>query len=164
MTAARGINAATLYFTSKANSYGVVTNRWYDGIAAPFKLLKGSIHFIRISEVRRFEYLKDKCSHQSFYQCLSSKMMTAKDCSQHGEPCTVFSLPGKTPSSDFPQCSNNKSLDCQKSLFHKLSHEDNECKLKRLCDVEEYSVFEETDVLTESVQVWSLAQFSSVCD
>ena len=90
--------------------------------------------------------------------------MTAKDCSQHGEPCTVFSLPGKTPSSDFPQCSNNKSLDCQKSLFHKLSHEDNECKLKRLCDVEEYSVFEETDVLTESVQVWSLAQFSSVCD
>ena len=140
------VTEATLYFTTEENSYGVVMDRWFDGMPGEFKLIKGRTHFIKIIGVRRYEYLKSKCTHETFYQCLATRMNSSKRCLKYEDPCTPWSLPGRKPLEEFPLCKSPESVDCNKKLFLELYYggkcKERERKEKKTCFVQEYSVEE----------------------
>ena len=118
-------------------------DRWFDGIPGEFKLIKGRTHFIKIIGVIRYEYLESKCSPETFYQCLATRMNSSKRCLEYGDPCTPWSLPGRKPLEEFPLCKSPESEVCHKKLFLEL-HYGGECKekVKRTCLVQEYTVEE----------------------
>ena len=135
------VTETTLFFTSEENSYGVVMDRWFDGRPGELKLIKGRTHFIKIIDVRQYDYLKSKCSRKTFYQCLATRMNGSKRCSKYGDPCSPWSLPGRKPLEEFPLCKSPESVDCNKKLCLELYH-GGKCKMEKTCFVQEYSVEE----------------------
>ena len=104
---AMNITKPTLYFTTKENSYGATMNRWFEGKAEPFiRLKRGKYRGIKITGVKRFEYLNDKCSKESFYQCMSNRLKKSHKC---GEKCTLRSLPDY----NYNECNSTRSQLCQ---------------------------------------------------
>ena len=98
------IKGVTLYLTSERNLYGAVYLRWLDGEAKPFNLKMGKYHNIHINEIRRYEYLKDKCKDTSFYRCLGSNLIHSLSCRLGDNPCGLESLPTKSKYLDYPIC------------------------------------------------------------
>ena len=72
-----------LTFTSEANAYGSILNKWNDGIVDTKHELKIGYHrFIHLTEVRTFEYVDWQCSPQSYYECLGQLACDFPECSR----------------------------------------------------------------------------------
>ena len=130
------VQGTTLFITSENNSYGVVLNKWLDGNVQPFQLKRGVLHNIMITNVKRYQYLKEKCQSLSFYGCLGQKWMDENVCKINKTSCSPFSTPVKT----IPLCPQSMTLeDCK----HKLAIGD--CMDKLPCITEEYIIKENGD-------------------
>ena len=91
--------APYLTFTSEANAYGSILNKWNDGIVDTKHELKIGYHrFIFVTEVRTFEYVDWHCSPQSYYECLGQLACDFPECSRSVHKlnffCFLFDMPG----------------------------------------------------------------------
>ena len=141
------IKGVTLYLTSERNLYGAVYLRWFDGEAKPFNLKMGKYHNIQINEVRRYEYLKDKCKDTSFYRCLGSNLIHNLSCRLGDDPCALESLPTKTKYLDYPIClksypKTRKQKDCFNHIGDIWNGKKGECKDLTPCHVQIYGMRE----------------------
>ena len=88
------------FITSKANSFGPVVGRWYDGQVDEIKIVKqdqrgkgGREKQVKIVGLTKILHVQDRCSEQSYYQTLAGHFIT-KDFggynltySQYERPC-----------------------------------------------------------------------------
>ena len=119
------------YFTSENNAYGIVTSMWKNGKATRIHIDKGMAKDISL-KAKKHRYLEtyNKCSKESYYECLSRKIMAAKK-------CTSVSLPF------LPICKDDK-IDDNISAWKFHNHLKNVTKdcnncLTKLCTTLEYS-------------------------
>ena len=137
------VQGSTLFITSENNSYGVVLTRWLDGNVQPFQLKRGGLHDIMITNVKRYQYLKEKCQDMSYYGCLGQKLKDEK-CKIEGTDCSPISTPVKT----FPLCPHNMTMkDCKYKFVV------GDCMEKLPCITEEYIIQEDEDWSGESMKI-----------
>ena len=130
------VQGSTLFITSENNSYGVVLTRWLDGNVQPFQLKRGGLHDIMITNVKRYQYLKENCQSLSFYGCLGQKLTNENICKIKGTSCSPISTPVKT----FPLCPLNMTFnDC------KYTSLTSDCMEKLPCITEEYTIQEDEE-------------------
>ena len=131
-------NNPTLYLTTQENSYGVVSNRWWNGRAEPFEIT-GGFRNIQINSIQKYENLPGTCSHDSFAQCAGSKIRKKHQCLENGLTCAPVSLPRQNTINNYPICQSKKILmDCTNYLWSQLEH----CLGKKPCYVQEYNLQE----------------------
>ena len=113
------------FFTSENNAYGIVTYMWKNGKVTRIHINKGMAKGI-ILQAKKHRYLQtnNMCSKESFYECLSKKIMETED---PAEKCSSVSLPF------LPLCENDE-------IYHNISSLafGNKC-LTKLCTTLEYS-------------------------
>ena len=128
----------TLYRTSENNSYGATMFQWFDGEIEPFKLTKG-FHILQIPQTRRYEFM-ERCSKESFFECVASKLISKKSCQVNNQLCSPLSLPSGKHLVDIPICQNrNESLKCWKEINEMVLPP---CMAQKSCSVQEYSTAE----------------------
>ena len=126
------IQEATVYTTSETNSYGAVLGKWYNGKVKPIQLQRGEYTSIVTTKMTRYEYLENKCSQTSYYECLGEKIWQQKNCQLNGIQCQPIS----TPLKKIPVCQTNNSLFCLQSMLQA----EQECVGLMPCITEEYTV------------------------
>ena len=134
------LKEAILYVTSDRNSYGAVTLRWFDGEAKPFYIKMGQYHNIQIYNIKRYEFLKDKCKETSFYHCMGSNLVNSQKCKLNGHPCGPYSLPTSNKYLDFPICHNKTA--CLERVSNIWTGKVGECKSIIPCHVQVYDMQE----------------------
>ena len=134
---------AKLLLTSQQNSYGLVTNHWYEGNVEPIWLKNGAKQNLRITETRMYEYLKGTCTQTSFYECLAKKLQESDICHVNDNTCAPFSLPGKDFIHDWPLCPVDTVNNCHDN-FSKVAFI--ECRKEKSCFVTEYSLKESSSI------------------
>ena len=136
------IESANLYVTAEKNSYGAVSERWFDGEVVPFQLEKGILHPIKITEVKRYKYVgrrMERCTEKSFYECWAPKLSLCSQCYENDKICAPYSLPSEEKFEDIPICHSNITLQCYAQWFPYIE----QCFGQRPCSVQEYVVHEE---------------------
>ena len=124
------------FFTSENNAYGIVTNMWKNGKVTRVHINKGMAKDV-ILKAKEHRYLQtnNRCSKESFYECLSKKIMEAK-LEDPAEKCTSVSLPF------LPMCEKdtiNGNISGWEYINHlKKFNNGNKCLIK-LCTTLEYS-------------------------
>ena len=126
-----------LFFTSKENSYGAVTGKWYDGKVNIMYLDRMRNLPLTLSKITGYTNLQSSCTEQSYYECLGSGLKMSQECAIHGGVCHVASL----PSTQFPDCKTNTSYKCSSDLFWKI-FTSKECRSDGIkkCTTMEYQV------------------------
>ena len=135
-----------IYVTSEDNSYGLVTNRWYDGKVPEPLLPKGAFSFERkyqqleITEVLQYDNLNFLCSQESYYKCLARRFAETKpeaseNCSQVSlcSPCTLPAIRNIV----IPLCKTEEEKKCYQNVLMELKTDQDKHCLK-LCQVKEF--------------------------
>ena len=129
-----------MFFTSEANSHGVISKKWLDGKVEEVNIKRGKLQRLKISQITKHNYIGGRCTEQPYYDCLSSKLVEAGStvCAQYGGFCKVASLP--EPSGAIPNCSTLSSKNCSLNLFTEIMYHSQQCRREgdRLCTIIEY--------------------------
>ena len=141
----------TVILTSEKNAYGVVVNKWYDGMASQEKAKNGMKFFI--NEVTEYRKMEGTCSNQSYFECLADRLVNmdqklnkkALQHCQHRTLCSSLSLP-PVGSHHIPICNNNDGsgyFDSADSCFLDLLSElraSQDIHCQKACTVKGYKV------------------------
>ena len=139
---------AEFMFTSELNAYGIVGDRWFDGLIANAEKriqdVLNQTHDFKI--IGRTEYRNIRpCSDDSYYECLGKifanpeffKMRGSKNqCIFDDKQCTPFSLPNNE---NTPLCSLNVRKSCSAMFWALQESGTRQCK-KKTCNTEEYNL------------------------
>ena len=132
------VSEIQMYVTSKENSYGAIIYQWFDGHVDPLKLKRNSFNLVQIEKIRRYQYISSTCSHNSFFECVSSEISNLQKCFQNGQTCSPFSLPLEFQPLSLPSevvaCTNNASQCWEKIVEHAFPI----CMSRKSCEVQEY--------------------------
>ena len=154
---------AELFFTTEANSYGLSyaysrldKGTWFDGKVQPYTLKKQTQHWIDITKVTAYEYLRSKCSNQSFYQWVSTRLVELSTTSRdrfNNQTCRMLSnvpcssnvtLPSSDPFIDLPPCNSEAAADCYylivRDIFEDIFDESGSAMTAITCSIQEYEL------------------------
>ena len=139
-----------MFFTSEANSHGVITKKWLDGKVKEEGILLGKFQRLNIAKITKQNYMRGRCTDQPYYDCLRSRLVEAGStvCSQYGGFCRVASLP--EPDGPIQKCSTQSAHNCSLNLFTEIMFHSQECRRpdEKLCTTVE---FESDEYKEESV-------------
>ena len=124
------------YFTSENNAYGIVANMWKNGEVTRMHINKGMAKDINL-KAKEYRYLQtnNRCSKESFFECLSKRIMEAK-LKDSAEKCSLVSLPF------LPMCENaniNHNISALAFINHLKNFSNGDNCLTKLCTTLEYS-------------------------
>ena len=125
-----------VYFTTEANAYGAVAQRWFDGVVTRLQLMKEKHVHVYLDDIHKHNYLSQQCSDRSFYQCLASNLANAKHCESYGGLCNAVSL----PSVRYPPCPTLATKNCSLNAFWMAFDNEYGCKLEKSCRTMEYRI------------------------
>ena len=143
------LTGVTVISTSEKNAYGVVVNKWYDGMASQEKAKNGMKFFI--NEVTEYRKMEGSCSNQSYFECLADRLVNMdhqwnkKAHCQQWTLCSSLSLP-PVGSHHIPICNRNDGsgyFDSADSCFLELVSElraSQDIHCQKACRVKGYKV------------------------
>ena len=141
-------NSAWLFITSKANLYGSVISRWYEGALNIVNLRKGSKYNVMISETHEFKNLPSSCSQDSYYQCLVERFASVDfvksfNVTINGSQCTYSNicLPLSLPlaNNDLTMCDNEFDTFCFQDAIDRMQ-KDQHKYCKKSCNIKEFKM------------------------
>ena len=137
-----------MFFTSEANSHGVIAKKWLDGKVKPEYILLGKLQRMNIAKITKQNYMRGRCTDQPYYDCLRSRLVEAGStvCSQYGGYCRVASLP--EPDGPIQNCSTLSAHNCSLNLFTEIMFHSQECKRpdEKLCATVEFEMDDYKDI------------------
>ena len=115
-----------IFFTSEKNSYGVVHNWWRNGKVMKIQVDKNTFQTIALKQ-ELYQYMEtathNKCSYESYYECIS-RIIAAN------LKCSLISLPS------LPICKHNQS---KEEFWSNWETATEQCPMNLLCNTLEYS-------------------------
>ena len=112
------IPGVIVIFSSEANSYGALLTDWLEGDTIYMHKVKG-FNMIQIQPQKVIRLHSQKCNSESYYECLSSKLVRA-DFSHCPRRCAAVSI----ISEDMPICATEAEYKCGYQIVRKI-HQDN---------------------------------------
>ena len=147
---------AVFAFTSEENSYGMLYNRWFDGLVdGPITLNFGQSSSIEIVEVIEYSNLDTQfystCSQDSYYHCLVKRFskldfnLIKNTTTYNGVGCPFrnICLPNSLPEDQIPLCDNVVDLNCYHKVLQELKSTQQE-NCKKLCLAKEFKTMSRT--------------------
>ena len=116
-----------IFVTSEKNSYGVVQNDWRDGKIFKTEIIKGMNRFYELKPIR---HKNSKCSHESYYDCMSR--VIAENLKESSSTCSMFSLPSLNV------CKINKTNYETEQFWTIFNNVHDQCSIK-MCITLEYN-------------------------
>ena len=108
------IPEAVLIFSSENNSYGAIFTNWLEGDVAYMHKIRGFNEF-RFQPHKEIKLKSDKCQTNSYFECLSSKLMN-EDFSHCPRKCAAISTLGKI----MPICEKETEFKCAYEIAKKF--------------------------------------------
>lgn len=111
----------SVYFTSEANAYGVGWKKWFDGKVEEHVLAGSCRHQFVIKDVKKYQFLRQTCSPESYYECLGHRFAKANFAKYDNLHCNIQE----------PRIICLDNIDCQKEDCNGAGLQ--KCPIERLC-------------------------------